>query len=131
MKNVSFNYFGKIWFWYLLLKFTKYQKKEKDQFLNEKEPFLHEKRPYRGGRGWWEYYTTPRHLYFGTLEVSFMFSSCFQELGFAFNLEFLSDFFININIQWKFFNPHDEQIKNLSLIFAVFSIWYFDWTWIG
>ena len=46
-----------------------------------------------------------------------MFSSSFRKLGLAFNLEYLSDFFINFNNQWQFLNPHDEQKKNLSLIF--------------
>ena len=43
--------------------------------------------------------------------------SSFRKLGLAFNLEYLSNFFINFNIQWQFLNPHDEQIKNQSLIF--------------
>ena len=60
-------------------------------------------------------YTTPP-FYFGTLEVRFMFSLSFWNLGLAFNLEYLSHFFINFNIQCQFLNPHDEQIKNLSLI---------------
>ena len=46
-----------------------------------------------------------------------MFSSSWRKLGLAFNLEYLSDFFINFNNQWQFLNPHDEQKKNLSLIF--------------
>ena len=34
------------------------------------------------------------------------------KLGFAFNLEYLSDFFINFNNQWQFLNPHDKQKKS-------------------
>ena len=60
---------------------------------------------------------TLRRLYFATAEVRFMFSLSFWNLGLAFNLEYLSHFFINFNIQCQFLNPHDEQIKNLSLIF--------------
>ena len=52
-----------------------------------------------------------------TLEVRFMFSSSFRKLGLAFNLEYLCQFFINFNNQCQFWNPHDEQITNLSLIF--------------
>ena len=46
-----------------------------------------------------------------------MFSSSFRKLGLAFNLEYLCQFFINFNNQCQFWNPHDEQITNLSLIF--------------
>ena len=60
---------------------------------------------------------TVRRLYFGTLEVRFMFSLTFWKLSLDFNLEYLSHFFINFNNQWQFWNPHDEQISNLSLIF--------------
>ena len=61
--------------------------------------------------------TTVRRLYFATAEVRFMFSSSFRKLGLAFNLEYLCQFFINFNNQCQFWNPHDEQITNLSLIF--------------
>ena len=60
---------------------------------------------------------TLRRLYFATAEVRFMFSSSFRKLGLAFNLEYLCQFFINFNNQCQFWNPHDEQITNLSLIF--------------
>ena len=46
-----------------------------------------------------------------------MFSSSFRKLGLTFNLEYLCQFFINFNNQCQFWNPHDEQITNLSLIF--------------
>ena len=35
----------------------------------------------------------------------------------AFNLEYISKFFINFKNQWQFWNPHDKQMTNLSLIF--------------
>ena len=60
---------------------------------------------------------TVRRFYFATAEVRFMFSSSFRKLGLAFNLEYLCQFFINFNNQCQFWNPHDEQITNLSLIF--------------
>ena len=41
----------------------------------------------------------------------------FQKLSLAFNLEYLSQFFINHNNQWQFWNPHDKQSSNLSLVF--------------
>ena len=53
------------------------------------------------------------------LDVRFMFSSSFRKLGLAFNLEYLCQFFINFNNQCQFWNPHDEQITNLSLIFKI------------
>ena len=56
-------------------------------------------------------------LYFETLEVRFIFSLTFQKLSLAFNLEYISQFFINFNNQWQFWNPHDEQSSNLSLVF--------------
>ena len=62
---------------------------------------------------------TLRRLYFATAEVRFMFSSSFRKLGLAFNLEYLCQFFINFNNQCQFWNPHDEQITNLSLIFKI------------
>ena len=62
---------------------------------------------------------TVRRLYFATAEVRFMFSSYFPKLGLAFNLEYLCQFFINFNNQCQFWNPHDEQITNLSLIFKI------------
>ena len=58
-------------------------------------------------------------FYFATAEVRFMFSSSFRKLGLAFNLEYLCQFFINFNNQCQFWNPHDEQITNLSLIFKI------------
>ena len=61
--------------------------------------------------------STVRHLYFATAEVRFMFSSSFRKSGLAFNLEYLCQFFINFNNQCQFWNPHDEQNTNLSLIF--------------
>ena len=63
--------------------------------------------------------TTLCRLYFATAEVRFMFSSSFRKLGLAFNLEYLCQFFINFNNQCQFWNPHDEQITNLSLIFKI------------
>ena len=63
--------------------------------------------------------TTVRRFYFATAEVRFMFSSSFRKLGLAFNLEYLCQFFINFNNQCQFWNPHDEQITNLSLIFKI------------
>ena len=60
---------------------------------------------------------TLRSLYSETLEVQFMFSLSFWKLCLAFNLEYLSHFFINFNNWWQFWNPHDEHITNLSLIF--------------
>ena len=63
------------------------------------------------------YDCTVRRFYFATAEVRFMFSSSFRKLGLAFNLEYLCQFFINFNNQCQFWNPHDEQITNLSLIF--------------
>ena len=65
------------------------------------------------------YAYTLRRLYFATAEVRFMFSSSFRKLGLAFNLEYLCQFFINFNNQCQFWNPHDEQITNLSLIFKI------------
>ena len=62
---------------------------------------------------------TVRRFYFATAEVRFMFSSSFRKLGLAFNLEYLCQFFINFNNQCQFWNPHDEQITNLSLIFKI------------
>ena len=66
-------------------------------------------------QGW--HLSTVHRLYFATAEVRFMFSSSFRKLGLAFNLEYLCQFFINFNNQCQFWNPHDEQITNLSLIF--------------
>ena len=63
------------------------------------------------------YRHTVRRLYFGTLEGRFMFSLTFWKLSLDFNLEYLSHFFINFNNQWQFWNPHDEQSSNLSLVF--------------
>ena len=60
---------------------------------------------------------TVRRLYFATLEVRFILSLTFQKLSLAFNLGYLSQVFINFNNQWQFWNPHDKQISNLSLIF--------------
>ena len=60
---------------------------------------------------------TVRRLYFETLEVRFILSLTFQKLSLAFNLGYLSQVFINFNNQWQFWNPHDKQISNLSLIF--------------
>ena len=60
---------------------------------------------------------TLRRLYSESLEVQFMFSLSFWKLCLAFNLEYLSHFFINFNNWWQFWNPHDEHITNLSLIF--------------
>ena len=62
---------------------------------------------------------TLRRLYFATVEARFIFSLTFQKLSLAFNLEYLSQFFINFNNQWQFWNPHDEQISNMSLIFEL------------
>ena len=62
---------------------------------------------------------TLRRLYFATAEVRFMFSSSCRKLGLAFNHEYLCQFFINFNNQCQFWNPHDEQITNLSLIFKI------------
>ena len=64
----------------------------------------------------WTNYTV-RRLYFATLEVRFILSLTFQKLSLAFNLGYLSQVFINFNNQWQFWNPHDKQISNLSLIF--------------
>ena len=61
--------------------------------------------------------STVRRLYFATLEVRFILSLTFQKLSLAFNLGYLSQVFINFNNQWQFWNPHDKQISNLSLIF--------------
>ena len=58
-----------------------------------------------------------RRLYFETLEGRFMFSLTFWKLSLDFNLEYLSHFFINFNNQWQFWNPHDKQSSNLSLVF--------------
>ena len=41
----------------------------------------------------------------------------FRKLGLAFNLEYLSNFFFTFKNQWQFWNPYDNQIPNLSLIF--------------
>ena len=49
--------------------------------------------------------------------AAFIISLTFQKLSLAFNLEYLSQFFINFSNQWQFWNPHDKQILNLSLIF--------------
>ena len=64
----------------------------------------------------WTNYTV-RRLYFATLEVRFILSLTFWKLSLAFNLRYLSQVFINFNNQWQFWNPHDKQISNLSLIF--------------
>ena len=63
--------------------------------------------------------STVRRLYFATVEVRFIFSLTFWKLSLTFNLEYLSQFFINFNNQWQFWNPHDEQISNMSLIFEL------------
>ena len=68
---------------------------------------------------WYRIHHTVRRFYFATAEVRFMFSSSFRKLGLAFNLEYLCQFFINFNNQCQFWNPHDEQITNLSLIFKI------------
>ena len=60
---------------------------------------------------------TLRRLYLATAEVRFMFSLSFRKLGLAFNHEYLCQFFINFYNQCQFWNPHDEQITNLPLIF--------------
>ena len=60
---------------------------------------------------------TVRRLYFETLEVRFILSLTFQKLSLAFSLGYLSQVFINFNNLWQFWNPHDNQISNLSLIF--------------
>ena len=60
---------------------------------------------------------TVRWFYFATAEVRFMFSLSFRKLGLTLSLEYLCQFFINFNNQCQFWNPHDEQITNLSLIF--------------
>ena len=56
---------------------------------------------------------------FTTAEVWLMFSSSFWKLSLVFNLEYLSQLFINFNNQWQFWNPHDKQITKLSLIFKL------------
>ena len=60
---------------------------------------------------------TVRRLYLTTPEVLFIFSLSFRKLGLAFNLEYLSNFFFTFKNQWQFWNPYDNQIPNLSLIF--------------
>ena len=60
---------------------------------------------------------TVRRLYLTTPEALFIFSLSFRKLGFAFNLEYLSNFFFTFKNQWQFWNPYDNQIPNLSLIF--------------
>ena len=64
-------------------------------------------------------YFTVHCLYFETLEVRFKFSMTFWKLSLAFNLEYLSTFFINFQNQWQFQNPHYEQIPKLPLIFEI------------
>ena len=65
----------------------------------------------------WASIHTVCRLYFETLEGRFMFSFTFRKLSLDFNLEYLSHFFINFNNQWQFWNPHDKQSSNLSLVF--------------
>ena len=48
---------------------------------------------------WDTWYSTLRRFKNRTLEVRFIFSLSFRTLGLAFNLEYLSDFFINFNNQ--------------------------------
>ena len=64
-------------------------------------------------------YFTVHCLYFETLEVRFKFSMTFWKLSLAFNLEYLSQFFIKFKDQGQFWNLLVMRILKLSLIFKI------------
>ena len=68
-----------------------------------------------------------RRFYFGTLEVRFIFLLTFWKLNLAFNLKYLSYFFINFNNQWQLWNPHDE--KSVPDLWIWWRIDWDNWHW--
>ena len=68
-----------------------------------------------------------RRFYFGTLEVRFIFLLTFWKLNLAFNLKYLSYFFINFNNQWQLWNPHDG--KSVPDLWIWWRIDWDNWHW--